>query len=97
MLYSSDPNDLALSNLEKAKKEFESDLDDADNIIGYGRRIGYTGDYREAIRCFVRLERVFEPDPDRHAVYQARLRKYDELFPLLRTYLASLESAPATG
>ncbi len=51
-LFSSEPNEKVLSNLEKAREEFESDPDNADKIIWYGRRIAYTGDYREAILVF---------------------------------------------
>jgi len=46
----------------------------------------------EAIERFVRRERVFEPDPARHAIYRERLAKYRELFPLMRGYLSSLET-----
>jgi len=45
----------------------------------------------EAIECFVKRDRTFEPDPARHAVYGRRQEKYSELFPLMRDYLSSLE------
>lgn len=41
-----------LENLEAAKAEYMANPDDADAIIWYGRRIGYTGDYLSAIKVF---------------------------------------------
>ncbi len=52
-----------------------------------------TGVFRtpeEGIKRFVQRERVFMPDKGRHAIYRERLAKYQELFPLMRSYLASL-------
>ena len=46
----------------------------------------------EAIDRFVRRQRLFEPDPHRHAIYHERLAKYGELYPLMRPYLASMEA-----
>jgi len=41
-----------LENLAKAKADYDANPDDADAIIWYGRRIGYTGDYLSAIKVF---------------------------------------------
>lgn len=41
-----------LENLTQAKAEYAANPDDADAIIWYGRRIGYTGDYLSAIKVF---------------------------------------------
>ena len=41
-----------VDNLAAAKEAYEADPDDVENIIWYGRRIAYTGDYRGAIRAF---------------------------------------------
>ena len=48
----SDVPQAVLDNLAKARADYDADPEDADNIIWLGRRIGYTGDYREAIRVF---------------------------------------------
>ncbi len=39
-------------DVDAARADYESDPDDADAIIWLGRRIGYTGRYREAIEVF---------------------------------------------
>ena len=39
-------------DLDAARADYESDPDDADAIIWLGRRIGYTGRYRDAIEVF---------------------------------------------
>lgn len=41
-----------LKNLAQAKAAYEANPADADAIIWYGRRIGYTGDYLSAIKVF---------------------------------------------
>lgn len=51
-LYAAEPPPELVANLEAARADYESDSDDADNIIWYGRRLAYTGDYRGAIRMF---------------------------------------------
>jgi xylulokinase len=47
----------------------------------------------EAVGRFVKADRVFEPDPLRHQVYQQKLQAYRELFPLLKDFLARLEKS----
>ena len=47
-----EPSPAVLANLAAAKADYENNPDNADNIIWFGRRIGYTGDYRAAIRAF---------------------------------------------
>ena len=51
-LYASTPPEATLAKLEEAKKDYDTDPENADNIIWYGRRTAYAGDYREAIRIF---------------------------------------------
>ncbi len=51
-LRSGEPSQALLDNLASARAEYDADPADADNIIWLGRRIGYTGDYRGAIRVF---------------------------------------------
>ena len=45
----------------------------------------------EGVSLFVKADRVFEPDPIRHRIYQEKLEAYRELFPLLKDFLARLE------
>jgi tetratricopeptide (TPR) repeat protein len=51
-LVSPPPDRETLDKLDTARIEYERDPTDADNIIWYGRRMAYTGDYRGAIRIF---------------------------------------------
>jgi xylulokinase len=44
----------------------------------------------EAVARFVQRDRVFTPDPGRHAIYVEQVEKYRRLFPLLREYLRGL-------
>jgi tetratricopeptide (TPR) repeat protein len=46
------PDLVTLDKLKAARMHYEQDSSDADNIIWYGRRLAYAGDYREAIRLF---------------------------------------------
>lgn len=46
------PNQKVLGNLAEAKANYDTDPMDADNIIWYGRRVAYTGDFRRAILIF---------------------------------------------
>ena len=43
-----------------------------------------------ATEIFVKRDRVFDPDPGRHEIYRARHAKYEQFFPLLRDFLATL-------
>lgn len=51
-LYASTPYENDQDQYEEAKEAYEADPDIAENIIWYGRRAAYTGDYRGAIRIF---------------------------------------------
>jgi len=51
-LYAAAPAQGALGRLATARADYDSDPSDADNIIWYGRRTAYTGDYRGAIEIF---------------------------------------------
>jgi tetratricopeptide (TPR) repeat protein len=51
-LYAVAPSDNVLAKLEDAKNVYDADPENADNIIWYGRRTAYAGDYREAIRIY---------------------------------------------
>jgi len=51
-LYSPSPGQAVLDNLAEAKKNYDANPNDAENIIWFGRRIAYTGDFRGAIEVF---------------------------------------------
>ena len=46
------PSQKNLDNLATAKANYDENPMDADNIIWYGRRMAYTGDFRGAIEIF---------------------------------------------
>lgn len=46
------PSQALLDDLAQARADYEANPNDADNIIWLGRRLGYVGDYRNAIRVF---------------------------------------------
>ena len=72
-LFSRDPSEDALAKLEEARKAYEADSESADNLIWYGRRMAYTGDYREAIRIYTEGIRKF---PDDARIYRHRGHRY---------------------
>jgi xylulokinase len=45
----------------------------------------------EGVAQFVKPDKVFEPNPIRHRIYQQKLEAFRELFPLLKAFLAKLE------
>ena len=51
-LFAAVPGQEALDRLAAAKKDYDDNPHDADNIIWYGRRTAYAGDYRGAIEIF---------------------------------------------
>ena len=51
-LLSPAPSQGALDRLEAARQNYEADPDDPDNLIWYGRRAAYVGDYRHAVELF---------------------------------------------
>jgi hypothetical protein len=67
------PDSLALARLETARNDYEQDPDDADNLIWYGRRMAYTGDYRGAIRIF---SEGVEKHPQDARMYRHRGHRY---------------------
>lgn len=62
-----------LENLAQAKAEYAANPDDADAIIWYGRRIGYTGDYLSAIEVF---SEGVKKHPDDARMYRHRGHRY---------------------
>ena len=73
LLYASTPYENVQGQYEEAKKMYEADPDSADNIIWYGRRAAYTGDYRGAIRIFTEGILKF---PDDARFYRHRGHRY---------------------
>jgi xylulokinase len=53
---------------------------------------GAFSSFEEGVESMVALERTFEPDLQRHALYQGRFEKYSRLWPLMSDYLRSLAS-----
>jgi tetratricopeptide (TPR) repeat protein len=72
-LYSAAPGQTVLDNLAAAKTTYEADPDDAENIVWYGRRTAYTGDFRGAIEIFSEGIEKF-PNDDR--MYRHRGHRY---------------------
>ena len=62
-LYSAAPDEITRANLEAARVDYEADPNDADNIIWFGRRTAYAGDYRRAIEIFSAGIDKFPMDP----------------------------------
>lgn len=72
-LYASIPSDSTLAKLEEAKRDYDADPNIADNIIWFGRRTAYAGDYREAIRIYTEGLSQF---PDDARFYRHRGHRY---------------------
>lgn len=72
-LFAAEPGQDALDRLVAAKKNYDGNPHDADNIIWYGRRTAYTGDYRGAIEIFSTGIREF---PDDARMYRHRGHRY---------------------
>lgn len=73
VLYSPPPSEAVLDNLAKAKETYEARPNDADNIIWYGRRTAYSGNFRGAIEIFSEGIEKF-PNDDR--MYRHRGHRY---------------------
>lgn len=63
VLFAADPDAGTVANLEAARADYEADPNDADNIIWFGRRTAYAGDYRRAIEIFSEGAEKFPEDP----------------------------------
>ena len=62
-LISAEPSVSTLNNLAQAQTEYEAEPGIAENIIWYGRRTAYAGDYRRAIEIFTEGVQKFPKDP----------------------------------
>ena len=67
------PGQALVDRLESAKADYDRNPGDADNIIWYGRRTAYTGDYRGAIEIF---SEGIEKFPDDARMYRHRGHRY---------------------
>ncbi len=72
-LYPREPSQALLDNLAAAKADYDADPMNADNIIWYGRRVAYTGDYRRAIEIFTEGIQKF---PEDARMYRHRGHRY---------------------
>lgn len=72
-LRSPPPDRDALEKLNTARIAYEEDPTNADNILWYGRRMAYTGDYRSAIRLF---SEGVERHPNDPRMYRHRGHRY---------------------
>ncbi len=46
--------------------------------------------YEEGVAAMVKMDRLFEPDPQKHAIYDVKYEAYKQLYPLLANYLKEL-------
>lgn len=90
-LMPSTPNETTLEKYETAKANYDTNPDDVDNIIWYGRRTAYKGDYREAIRIY---SEGIEKFPEEARLYRHRGHRYISIRELDRA-IADLEHAAA--
>ncbi|MCJ7701152.1 MAG: FGGY family carbohydrate kinase [Anaerolineales bacterium] len=59
-------------------------------IAGVGS--GLFASFEEGVAAMVKLDRTFEPEPNRHQRYQDRYQRYRRLWPVMRNYLRDLSS-----
>lgn len=59
-----------------------------------GAATGVFANVADAARAFVRRDRAFEPDPQRHRIYQDRYAHYQRLYPAMKDLLADMQAAP---
>lgn len=88
-LFAAAPDEDTLARLATAKADYERDPDDANNIIWYGRRTAYAGDYRGAIGIFSEGIRKF---PNDARMYRHRGHRYITIREFDRA-IADLEKA----
>jgi len=68
-----EPSDKMLSQYEKAKKDYDSDPANVENIIWYGRRTAYLGRYKEAINIYTQGIKQY---PEEARFYRHRGHRY---------------------
>ncbi len=72
-LFAAAPGQATLERLAAARKNYDDKPHDADNIIWYGRRTAYAGDYRGAIEIF---STGIDEFPDDARMYRHRGHRY---------------------
>ena len=72
-LFVPEPGEAVMERLEIARSDYEEDPGNADNIIWYGRRTAYAGNYRGAIEIF---SEGIEKHPDDARMYRHRGHRY---------------------
>ena len=70
------PSKKMLAQYDKAKQDFENNPNDIENIIWYGRRTAYNGDYKKAIEIYSTGIKKF---PDNPKLYRHRGHRYISL------------------
>jgi len=88
-LFAAAPAQEALDRLATARNDYDANPNDADNIIWYGRRTAYTGDFRGAIGIYSEGIEKF-PNDDR--MYRHRGHRYISIREFDRA-IADLEQA----
>ena len=88
-LHAAPPGQKTLDQLAEAKNNYEAKPNDADNIIWYGRRTAYSGDFRGAIEIYSDGIEKF-PNDDR--MYRHRGHRYISIREFNRA-IADLEQA----
>ena len=88
-LYGAAPGQKTLEQLAEAKNNYEAKPNDADNVIWYGRRTAYSGDFRGAIEIYSDGIEKF-PNDDR--MYRHRGHRYISIREFDRA-IADLEQA----
>jgi tetratricopeptide (TPR) repeat protein len=88
-LVSPEPAEDVLARLAGARADYEADPADPDNIIWYGRRVAYAGDYRRAIEIFSEGIEKFPADA---RMYRHRGHRYISIREFERA-IADLEKA----
>lgn len=68
-----EPSEEMLKNYQKAKQDFENNPDSVENIVWYGRRTAYLGNYEEAIEIYSAGIQKFPEDPQ---LYRHRGHRY---------------------
>ena len=72
-LISPEPSQKVLDNLAAAKEKFDEEPTDMENIIWYGRRVAYTGDFKRAIEIY---SEGLLTHPDSSRLYRHRGHRY---------------------
>ncbi|MBT5072732.1 MAG: hypothetical protein HOJ34_01365 [Kordiimonadaceae bacterium] len=67
------PSQKVLDNLADAKANYDADPMDIENIIWYGRRVAYTGDFRQAIEIY---SEGLTKHPESSRLYRHRGHRY---------------------